>query len=290
MSRHLHLAACALALLALAGCKSSPPAPKRPTASSTTASPTPMSPQARAEAARQAAAHPPYKLFLQKPDLPTILVVPETTTDDQLKSLLWHLRTEVRNAHFKQLGLHSTATLYDRPGYTSGILNIYRGPKCASEMYTPAGHPDPCGPSIHKAASYHWGDGGNPHADEADLTTATGATQTVFDSTDGWQTEDEARTDPTGAQASAFAKRIQYALAQTAQATKQHTDLRFLIETPQDQLTILSYQFTTEPTRHTFLTQFLTLEQDHLCPLGFQTIRLATRTTPGTPYPIPCAR
>ena len=270
---------------AMSGCKA--PAPK-PSDSRSSSSPTPMSPAARAEAARLAAAHPTYKLFLQKVDLPTILVVPESTNDDKLKNLLWHLRTEVRNAHFKQLGLHPTATLYDRPGYTSGILNIYRGPKCASEMYTPAGHPDPCGPSIHKSASYHWGDGANPHADEADLTTPTGATRTIFDSTDGWQTEDEARTDPTGAHARTFAQRIQYATGQTAKQTKQRTDLRFLIDKPEDELTILSYQFAADPARQTFLTQFLTLEQDHLCPLGFKTIRLATRTTPGTSYPIPC--
>ena len=159
-------------------------------------------------------------------------------------------------------------------------------------MYTPAGRPDPCGPSIHNSASYHWGDGPTPTPTKPTSPTPRATPKpSSTPTTVGRPKTKPAPTPP--APRPVPSQTYPVRPAQTTQQTEQHTDLRFLIGqpetgTPEDELTILSYQFATEPSQHTFLTQFLTLEQDHLCPLRFRTIRLATRTTPGSAYPIPC--
>jgi hypothetical protein len=280
LRHHLQLATLITATFTL-GCNSKPaPTPANP-------KPTLMDATARATITTTAAQHPSFKVFLQKIDLPTILVVPEATTDDQLKSLLWFLRIQVRDGNFKALGLHPTATVFDKPSYTSGVLNIYRGDRCAREMYITTG-PDPCGPSIHKSASYHWGDGGDPRSDGGDIDPAGGPDTLLFTADDGFQTDTEAAQDPTGALHKATVARIQYTTAQNAKQTKQRTDIRFSIDQPDDQLNIVSYQLATEAGQKTFLSQLLILEQDHLCPLGFKSIHLGTRTSPGKSYPLAC--
>lgn len=240
-----------------------------------------MSPQARAQATQQAAAHPPYKLFLQKIDLPTILVVPQSTTDDQLKNLLWYLRTEVRNAHFKQLHIAPTSSTFGAPNYLSGNLTIYRTSQCASEMHTTA-LPGPCGDkSSHNSAAYHWGEDGNPAHDQADLFSADRKLTALFDSTDGFQTDTEAAADPTGTKARAIEARVRYAIAQTAKQSRQHSDIRFfpdiLVGEFTTQLDAVSYQFATEEARQRFARDLTTLESDRLCALGFQAIALGTQ-------------
>jgi hypothetical protein len=249
-----------------------------------------MSPQARIAAAALAQTHPPFKLFLQKIDMPTILVVPETASDDQLKSLLWYLRTKIRASAFKDLSFKPTATLYGIPGYLSGVVDIYRGQRCATEQYTPTGRPDPCGPSIHKSASYHWGDGNDPTADGASLLSPTGTVTPVFDSTDLWQTESEAQSDPDGSKARAATARIRYATAETSRQSKRGSDLKFFVATPTDQLNALSYQFADEAGQKRFLNEYVFLEQEHLCAAGFRTIKLAAAPKPGHIYPIPCTK
>jgi hypothetical protein len=243
----------------------------------------------RASASKTAEQHPDFKVFLQKIEMPTILVVPENTTDDQLKSLLWFLRIQVREGNFKALGLHPTATIFDKPGYSSGILNIYRGSRCAGEMYVISG-PDPCGASIHKSASYHWGEGGDPRADGGDyIPQSGGADVLLFTADDGWQTDAEARTDPDGSKQKAAAARFKYPNAENAKMVKQGSDVRVYVDQLDTELGIVSYQLTTDAAQKTFLSQFLTLEQDHLCPLGFTSIKLGVRGAPGKSYPLDCS-
>lgn len=283
MPRTLRLTLLATAFT-LTGCQPPPPKP----IPEPTPKPAMMPPSVRAEKAQLAAAHPPSKLFLQKIDMPTVVVVAETTPNEQMKALLWYLRTKIRTNAFKDLGLKPTDTFYGAPGYTSGIVDIYRGSKCASEKYTPQGHPDPCGPSIHKSASYHWGDGNDPHADGAYLVAETGAVTPVFESTDHWQTEAEAQSDPDGAHAQATTARIRYATAETAKQSKRGSDLKFYVAEPTDELNALSYQFADQPGQKRFLNEYVFLEQEHLCAAGFLTIKLAAAPKPGTSYPIHC--
>ena len=273
--------------LTLTACKPTP-APPKPIPEPTP-KPAMMSPNTRAEKAQLASTHPAYKLFLQKIDMPTVLVVTETTTDDQLKSLLWHLRTKIRANAFKDLGIKPTTTLYGIPGYTSGIVDIYRGSKCASEKYTPEGRPDPCGSSIHASANYHWGDGNDPHADGAYLVSTNGTVTPIFDSTDNWQTESEAQSDPDGIQSRAATARIHYATTETAKQSKRGSDLKFFVAQPTGELNALSYQFADQDGQKRFLNEYVFLEQEHLCAAGFHTIKLATAPKPGTSYPIHCS-
>ena len=266
------------------GCKEKSAAPAAPAPEP---KPVLMDATARAAATQSAAQHPDFKVFLQKIDMPAIVVVPENTTDDQLKNLLWFLRIKVREGKFKELGLHPTTTLFDMPGYSSGVINIYRGARCAKEMYTTDG-PDPCGASIHKSASYHWGDGGDPRADGGDID-ASGVPDTLlFTADDGFQTDEEAAKDPTGSLHKAAVARIRFTTGENAKQTKQHTDIRFYIDQPDDQLNVVSYQLASEAGQQTFLKQLLILDQDRLCPLGFKSINLGVRGSPGKPYPLTC--
>jgi hypothetical protein len=283
-ARKTRIAILCAAILCLIGCKDKP---ATPAAATPAPKPVLMDAPARAAAAQSAAQHPDFKVFLQKIDMPTILVVPETTTDDQLKNLLWFLRIKVREGKFKELGLHPTITFFDTPSYASGVINIYRGDRCAKEMYTTEGA-DPCGASIHKSASYHWGDGGDPRADGGDIDPAGGPDNLLFTADDGFQTDEEAAQDPTGALHKTAIARIHYTVTENAKQTKQRTDIRFYIDQPDDQLNVVSYQLATETGQQTFLKQLLILDQDRLCPLGFKSIKLGVRGSPGKPYPLTC--
>lgn len=277
------------AIVCALGC-SSKPAPPAASAAKPAATPQPavMDSAARAHYAQMAAQHPTSKVFLQSTERPTILVVPENTTDDQLTDLLWYLRTEVQSGHFKQLGLKPTTTVFGVPGYSRGVLNIYRGEKCAREMYTTSG-PDPCGSSIHKSATYHWGDAGDSHADGADIVTQNGTDKTVFTSEDGWQTEEEARVDPNGQLRRAARARVQYSIRQNADQTKQGSQYRFAVTQPDTTLRVVSYLLANDAGQKSFFDQFWTLEDDHLCALGFKALELGPEGKPGKTYPIQCA-
>lgn len=271
------------------GCNSKPgtpaAAPAKPTAAP---QPAVMDASTRAHDAQLAAQHPTFKVFLQSTEKPTILVVPENTTDDQLVDLLWSLRTEVQSGHFKQLGLKPTTTVYGVPGYSSGNLSVYRGEKCAREMYTTNG-PDPCGSAIHKSATYHWGDGGDSTADGADIVTENGTDKTIFTSEDGWQTQEDAQADPDGHLRQAARARVQYATRQNEDATKQRTLVRFAVAQPDTTLRVVSYTLADDADQKSFFTEFWTLEDDHLCALGFKALELGPEGKPGKTFPLQCA-
>jgi hypothetical protein len=284
-ARKARIALLCATILCSIGCKEKTAAPVATTPAST---PTVMDATARAAAAQSASQHPDFKIFLQKIDMPTILVVSENTADDQLKNLLWFLRIKVREGKFKELGLHPTTTLFDTPSYSSGVINIYRGARCAKEMYTTNG-PDPCGASIHKSASYHWGDGGDPRADGGDIDPAGGPDTLLFTADDGFQTDEEVAKDPTGSLRKAATARIHYTVTENAKQTKQHTDIRFYIDQPDDQLNVVSYQLATDAGQGLFLKQLLILDRDDLCSLNFKSIKLGVRGSPGKSYPLNCA-
>ena len=286
LAAHIGLAALLSGVACMLGCSSKPA--QVPTTAAKPAAPKPvvMDAASRAHDAQLAAQHPTFKVFLQSTEIPTILVVPENTTDDQLVDLLWYLRTEVQSGHFKQLGLKPTTTVYGVPGYSSGTLSIYRGEKCAREMYT---RTDPCGASIHKAATYHWGDGGDSTADGADIVTQSGTDKPVFTSEDGWQTEQQAQADPDGHLRQAAKSRVQYAIKQNADATKQRTQVRYAIAQPDTTLRVISYMLANDEGQKSFFEQFWTLEDDHLCALGFKALELGPEGKPGKMYPIQCA-
>lgn len=106
---------------------------------------------------------PKFRVFKFKTDVPTAYVVPVETTDEQIKTLLWYFRKNVRAGDFKKIGLtQPTALQWGQRGYKSGMLSVYRGAKCANEGYisdaqVESGNLGLCGYGDHDDAYYQWG-------------------------------------------------------------------------------------------------------------------------------------
>ena len=137
-------------------------------------------------------APPKFKVYRSKLDEGTSVVVSPSTSDEQLKSLLWLFREKVRSHRFKDVGiLQPTSKQWGQKGYLSGMIVVYKGGKCASELFSDSSGLGPCGYGEHSAAEYQWGllvDGVfNADADSAEITASDGTTMTVFDYHDNWQ-------------------------------------------------------------------------------------------------------
>jgi hypothetical protein len=136
---------------------------------------------------------PKFTLFRGKKDEIVTFVVPTDTTDDQLRSLIWLFREKVRSGKYGDIGiLLPTAKQWGVDGYDSGLLDVYRGRKCANEAYIPLsdaekGNLGPCGWGVHVDAWYQWGINGSPSKDAGDIRTRDGKLETVFDYNDSWQ-------------------------------------------------------------------------------------------------------
>jgi hypothetical protein len=125
--------------LLLLGCKST-------SSPSTAAKATPT--QAAAYPARPTVPPPAFNLFHHANDAFT-LVLKDSTTDDEVESLVWQLRDTARAHAFDKLKISQKEV--DTGGSTVWF-HIYRGTKCASEKY--ADGPPPCGGSYHAAGDY----------------------------------------------------------------------------------------------------------------------------------------
>lgn len=133
---------------------------------------------------------PAFHLFKFKSDAPITFVVPKTTTDEQLKSLLWLFRQKVRSGRFGEIGISKpTAKQWNELGYKSGMLLVYKGEKCANETYVdPSGHDvGPCGYGEHDDAYYQWGIDADPNKDSAGIRDKNGDQNLIFDYKDNWQ-------------------------------------------------------------------------------------------------------
>ncbi|MGB9233151.1 MAG: hypothetical protein WCC04_01975 [Terriglobales bacterium] len=148
-----------------------------------------ISSPARAAVASDASPHPQivrpstpppkFRIYKFKDDgiSPTSVVVPVTTTDEQLKSLLWFFREKVRSQEFKSIGLRSAR---------DGILAVYRGEKCANEQFIDTA--GPCGDGEHDDAYYQWGIEADSRKDEGGIR-VKGDEIIVFGYKDGWQVD-----------------------------------------------------------------------------------------------------
>jgi hypothetical protein len=284
-TRSSHLISLCVALLCAAGCNNTAAKPTPASAPKSSF----MDATARATAAKAAAQHPAFKVFMQKIDKPVVIVVAEDTTDEQMKNLLWFFRTQIRQEKYKELGLQPTETVFDKPTYSAGRIDVYRGAKCAKEVYITSG-PDPCGSTVsHRSVNYHWGDSGDRHSDGGDIITQDGKDILVFNSNDGWQTEEEAQKDPDGKLKQATDARIRYAQTQNIDMVKRSYDTRFYVDEPSDVLNIVSRQFLVEASMNSFLTQLKILELDHMCALHFKAVNLIPRGLAGKSYPLDCS-
>jgi hypothetical protein len=114
------------------------------------------------------------------------VVVSPSTTDQQLRALLWYFRQHIRAGDFRSVGiLKPTSKHWGKPDYLDGMILIYRGEKCANESYLDS--VGPCGYGEHDDAVYQWGIDGEPAKDSAGLRLRNGDEVTVFDYKDGWQ-------------------------------------------------------------------------------------------------------
>lgn len=184
----LIIAACVLVLAILVV---SIPGNKQKTPSSQSSNETVTTPTT-INATQQPTIPPPkFRVYRSKLDEGTSVVVSPSTSDEQLKSLLWLFREKVRSHRFKDVGiLQPTSKQWGQNGYLSGMIVVYKGGKCASELFSDSGL-GPCGYGDHSAAEYQWGllvDGVfNTDADSGEMTASDGTIATVFDYHDHWQ-------------------------------------------------------------------------------------------------------
>jgi hypothetical protein len=124
--------------------------------------------------------HPRFQFFkMKKGEGLVSLVVPASTTDKELTSLLRFIQSKVQSGRFAELGItQPTDKRYGKFGYGAGIISIYRGTKCANEQFID--DLGPCGYGEHEAASYQWGVNGDPRKDEALIREQTGDLQKAF--------------------------------------------------------------------------------------------------------------
>ena len=97
------------------------------------------------------------------------VVVPKTTTDEGLRTLLWFFREKHAAGKLSEIGL-KPATFAK-----GGGIFVYREARYANEQWESYAKGD------HDVAVYQWGIGGNPRNVSGSLTTKTGESIVVFE-------------------------------------------------------------------------------------------------------------
>jgi hypothetical protein len=146
---------------------------------------------------------PKFRLYRSKLDEGTSVVVSPATTDEQLRSLLWLFREKVRSHRFKDIGINQpTSEQSGKKDYSSGIISVYRGDKCAGEDFLDVVGAGPCGQGGHNAAYYQWGfkvdDVFQTDADDGEIASSDGGYTRIFNYKDQWQLPSEPQTRSDG--------------------------------------------------------------------------------------------
>jgi hypothetical protein len=249
---------------------------------------------------------PKFRLFKFKADVPTSYVVPVNTTDEELKSLLWLFRQSVRTDNFKRIGItQPTSKQFGQLGYTSGMLVIFRGEKCANEDYISdadidRGRLGPCGYGEHDDAYYQWGIDADRNKDDAGIRDENGNSIPVFDYEDNWHPPSEA-PEVVGQQVQQqwkskqqqweamqrYAVQITNGLAQEGLNVEASAN-----ENEPKELDFHSQRFTNSDFRGAFMKNALPKVNRNLCDLGFGSVRLLTDGDASTAqtYPLHCPK
>ncbi len=228
---------------------------------------------------------PEFRLFKSGTDQQTAYVVPVNTSDEQLKSLLWSFRSKVRAGDFKAIGItQPTAKQWGQYGYTSGMLVVYRGAKCANEGYisdaeVEKGKLGPCGYGDHDDAYYQWGLDADPYKDAAAIMTKNGDYAQVFDYKDNWHAPSEVlqKVDSKVKEQwnQDYVPRQQFAVAMTNKLNQQGIDIEATANTINPkQLDFRSKLFRDGAFRESFSTKVLPPIRRNLCDAGFRSIRV----------------
>ena len=136
--------------------------------------------------ARPSIPRPQFRIYHQAAEMPTAVVVSPTTTDDQLRSLLWFFREKVKTGKYQDLGLKPTSKRWGELGYEAGLLTVFRGQRCASEVNLLEDR-NPCGYGEHWDATYWWGVENDPQKDVGEIRRSNGDIIRVFGYEDGWR-------------------------------------------------------------------------------------------------------
>ena len=155
-----------IALLAVAGCKSSAPPPSTPATSAA---------GAMRYSPRPSVAAPAFKLVHQDNDTYT-LATRDDASDDEISALVWEFRDAARDHAFDSLHLSQKFIDARKPIVW---IHVYRGAKCASEKYTKG--PLPCDASYHGAGDFTLGDYKRPDWDDGVLHHADGSQTELWD-------------------------------------------------------------------------------------------------------------
>jgi hypothetical protein len=219
---------------------------------------------------------PKFRVYKFKTDEGVSVVVPVSTTDEQLRGLLWFFRNKVRSQQYKDIGLtHGTAKQWGNVGYLSGMISVYRGEKCANEPFVET--TGPCGYGEHDDAYYQWGIDGDQNKDAGNIITK-GNDVKVFDYRDGWQVapevsagiEQQSNLEQTARED--FAQRLQHRL------TAMGYDITVWAHgegTEQGRGLVLdSEMFKDTATRVQFINDVLPSWKRDLCKAGFRTVKL----------------
>jgi len=226
----------------------------------------------QAQSVRPTIPPPKFRIYRSKNDSGTSLVVPVHTTDEQLKSLLWFLRKNVRSREFKSIGVKEEK---------DGIFSIYRGERCANEEFID--RIGPCGYGEHYDASYQWGIDGDYNKDGGSIR-INGDDTVVFDYKDGWQAgpAPQAKLDGQAQEIGAQAKAGEQARELFAQRLQQRlTSMGYDINVWSDDhidgpgfLTLDSEMFKDTTARVQFVNSILPTWKKDLCKAGFRQVNL----------------
>jgi len=235
---------------------------------------------------------PQFRIYKFKTDEGVSVVVPVSTTDEQLKSLLWFFRDKVRSQKYRDIGLvRGTAKQWGNVGYWSGVISVYRGERCANEPFVDT--VGPCGYGEHDDASYQWGIDRDQNKDAGSIV-IKGNDMVVFDYHDGWQVapevsaniEQQSKLEQTARED--FAKSLQQRLTAmgydiTVWAHGQGSEQG-------NALVLDSEIFKDTATRVKFINTVLPSWKKDLCRVGFRTVKLRRGSTfeMGQDYSLGC--
>jgi hypothetical protein len=247
---------------------------------------------------------PKFRMFKFKTDVPTSYVVPVKTSDEELKSLLWFFRQSVRAGDFKKIGItQPTATRWGKLGYTSGMLVVFRGEKCANEDYISdaqiaKGELGPCGYGEHDDGYYQWGIDGDSVKDTGGIIAKNGDLTKVFDYEDNWhpssevpQVIDQKVKEEWKVRQEEWEPRQRFAVQVTNQLTKKGINVHASANVNQPkQMDFRSQLFRNTAFRDTFINNALPQIHRDLCNIGFQSIRILqeSESDAGQSYPLRC--
>jgi hypothetical protein len=220
---------------------------------------------------------PKFKIYKFTTDEGVSVVVPVSTTDEQLRSLLWFFREKVRSHEYKDIG---TAKVWESVEYLSGMISVYRGEKCANEPFVKT--TGPCGYGEHDDAYYQWGIDGDQNKDGGSII-SKGNDVMVFDYHDGWQVapevsasvEQQSKLEQTVRED--FAQRLQQRL------TAMGYDITVWAQgegAEQGSELVLDPEiFKDTATRVQFINSVLPSWKKDLCKVGFRTVKLRRGST-----------